>query len=179
MYWQRLICKSSAFILFCSATFRQKSFDPVLRHLSEPVELNLWVFARNPSSKTKKTWSMTKKHHQIIYIGNLFYIGKIYFSQISTNYIWIDSTSNEDSEFEIFFEKFSPPEALGLLFWKTVFWGLGLLAEKFFKIWLQIRIQDCLVCGDSFWSKFYASVKFWKIHLHHQALILGMFELLN
>ena len=178
MYWQRLICKSSAFILFCSATFRQKSFDPVLRHLSEPVELNLRVFARNPSSKTKKTWSMTKKHHQIIYWKFILYRKNLFFPNIHKLYM---NRFDIKRRFRIwnFFRKIFTPWGPRPGFLKTVFWGLGLLAEKIFKIWLQIRIQDSLVCGDSFWSKFYASVKFWKMHLHHQALILGMFELLN
>ena len=46
---------------------------------------------------------------------------KFYFSQISTNSIPFDSASNGDSESEFFFEKFSPPETIGLVFLKTVF----------------------------------------------------------
>ena len=46
---------------------------------------------------------------------------KIYFSQISTNYLPFDSASNGDSESEIFFKKFSSHEALGLVFEKPFF----------------------------------------------------------
>ena len=58
-------------------------------------------------------------------MGGAILVKNFTFSQISTNYIWIDSESNGDSESKFFFGKFLLPEALGLVFWKTVFWSLG------------------------------------------------------